>query len=325
MLGPATSLTLETLGWLDHAVSHLFLECAKTVCASAQKSLQQPQIVVLNKLELWKEVRVENVQARHWNIELGDAQLIASHFKTPVVTDFVRHDILGGGSGNLPLFPGMHTIAAGKEGIAAHCTIGTVSHLFIFDSQARHTIIDADIGPGTGLINKAAKDAQCAEGFDRDGSFAAQGKVNAHCLETLASHPWFADPKPRQLRLAELFPLGDHPCLASLSPLDKLATLTALTARTIFDFFKKEYQHVVVPETIWISGGGANNVTLFDFLTTYFAPLRLRRVDDIGIPAEMFIPMAMGFSVDAFIMGRGGPWKSGNTPEIDGIGTWVYP
>jgi hypothetical protein len=35
--------------------------------------------------------------------------------------------------------------------------------------------------------------------------------------------------------------------------------------------------------------------------------------------------MVMGCAVDAFISGRGGPWKAGNNPEIEGIGTWVYP
>jgi anhydro-N-acetylmuramic acid kinase len=325
MLNPQTPVDLTEIGRLDHGVSHLFLECAKTVCAGAQKSLQAPHVIVLNKLGIRKELLSQTMQARYWNIELGDAQLLASCFKAPVVTDFIRHDILGGGPGDLPLGAGMRALAIDKEGIAAHLTVGTVSHLFIFDSHAQHIVIDADIGPGTGLMNKAAKDAACAEGFDRDGSFAAQGRVDPRCLETLATHPLFSIHQPGRLSAMELLPLADHPCLASLSPPDKLATLTALTARTVFDFYKKEYAHVVAPQTLWISGGGANNQTLFDFLTTYFAPLQLRRIDDIGIPAEMFVPMVMGCAVDAFISGRGGPWKAGNNPEIEGIGTWVYP
>ncbi len=324
IFSPQSPLTLDTIGRLDHALSHLFLECAKTVCAAAQNSLQQPQAIVLNKIGIWKEARNES-QARYWNMELGDAQLLSSYFKTPVVTDFARHGILGGGPGDLPLFPGICAIHVDKGGIAAHLTIGMISRLFIFDTHARHPVIDSDIGPGTCLINRAAREALCPDGFDRDGSFAAHGKVDARCLETLATQEWFNTPLPRQATVQNMTKLYDCPCLGRLAPGDKLTTLTALTARAAFDLYKKEYRHVIAPETMWISGGGANNLTLFEFLKTYFAPVTVQRIDDIGIPAEMFVPLALGLTVDASIMGKGGPWKSGSAPEIEGIGTWVFP
>jgi 1,6-anhydro-N-acetylmuramate kinase len=119
--------------------------------------------------------------------------------------------------------------------------------------------------------------------------------------------------------------LYNHPCLANLSAYDKLSTLTALTARTAFDLFKREYRHVIAPETIWVSGGGANNLTMMEFLKTYFNPLRLKRTDEIGIPPQLFAPLALGLTVDSFCMGQAGTWKYGNNPEIEGIGTWVLP
>jgi 1,6-anhydro-N-acetylmuramate kinase len=94
MIDPQTPLTLETICRLDHKISHLFLECARAVCANTQKSLQQPSVIILNKLNLWKAAVHENTQAHCWDLELGDAQLLSSAFKTPVVTDFVRHSIL---------------------------------------------------------------------------------------------------------------------------------------------------------------------------------------------------------------------------------------
>jgi len=325
MPGAGACITVETLGRLDQAVSLLFLECAKTVCSTAQKSLQQPHAIVLNKPEMWKGAPIDPGQLRNWNLEIGNSWLLASYFKTPVISDFLFHDILGGGWGELPLFPGMCDILTDEEGIAAHLTIGMLSRFFIFDKTARHSIFDTDIGPGTILINAAAKNAQSAEGFDRDGSLSARGKVDGPCLELLASHPDFSAPAPRRFPHAQLYKLADTPCLERLSPLDRLATLTALTARTIFDFYKNEYKHVIAPQTLWVSGGGANNVTLFEFLKTYFAPLKLRRIDEIGIPGEMFVPLALGLSVDACIMGRSGPWKSGSASELPSIGTWFFP
>jgi 1,6-anhydro-N-acetylmuramate kinase len=321
---PQTAVTIEFLGRLDRAVSNLFLECAKTVCMSAQKSLRQPHAIILNKLELWKESR-EKLSQSNWNLELGDARLLSSHFNAPVATDFARNGILAGGSGDLPLFRGICGMYVDDEGIAAHITIGQLSRLFIYDARAKHTIFDTDAGPGTCLINMAANESGCPEGFDRDGSFSSKGKVFADCLETLASQPIFSAHQPKHLRVSDLTEIFHHPCLSELTPHDKAATLTALTARTIFDIYKNEYHHVVSPRTIWISGGGANNLTLFEFLKTYFAPTELKRIDDIGIPAEMFVPMALGLTINADIIDNGGSEKLENNNEIKGTATWVFP
>ena len=64
-------------------------------------------------------------------------------------------------------------------------------------------------------------------------------------------------------------------------------------------------------------------MALMDYLKTYFAPLQVKRIDELGIPAELFVPLALGLTVDSFCRDESGPWKSGANPEIDGIGTWV--
>jgi anhydro-N-acetylmuramic acid kinase len=320
---PQSALTLEAIGRLDHKISHLFLDCAKAICANTQKSLQQPHLIVLNKFSVWKAALNENTQAKYWNLELGDAKLLAAALKAPVVTDFIRYSVLGGKQGDLPLFPGICKIAKDNQGIVSHLIVGQIAHLLIHDVHAAHTILNTDTGPGTFLINKAALEAGCPNGFDRDGTYANQGKVDAHCLEALVQDPWFTAPLPKQASIIELLPLYNHEALGALGIYDKLATLTALTARSAFDVFKREYRHLIAPETIWVSGGGANNLALMDYLKTYFDPLPVKRTDEIGIPAELFVPLALGLTVDSFCMANAGPWKSGSNPEIEGIGTWV--
>lgn len=321
--GPQRALPLDALGRLDHKISHLFLECAKTICANTQKSLQQPHAIVLNKFSVWKAALSENTQAKYWDLELGDAKLLAASIKAPVITDFMRYSVLGGKPGELPLFPGICKIAKDNQGIVSHLIIGQIARLLIHDVHAAHTIVNSDTGPGTFLINKAALEAGCPDGFDRDGTFANQGAIDAHCLESLAQTPWFLSPGPKQVDTIELLRLYGHESLAEKSAYDKLSTLTALTARSAFDFYKREYRHAIAPETLWVSGGGANNLALMDYLKTYFAPLQVKRIDELGIPAELFVPLALGLTVDSFCRDESGPWKSGANPEIDGIGTWV--
>jgi anhydro-N-acetylmuramic acid kinase len=320
---PQVMIQAETIRQLDFKISTLFLECAKTICAATQKSQQQPHAIAMNKFILGRENHNESSPPFSSKIELGDAHQLFSWFKIPTITDFNHFDIPLGKIGDLPLFPGLSLIKGDADVVVAHCTIGMLAHFFIYDTNANHTILDTDIGPGTCLINKAASEAKCPDYFDRDGSASAQGKVHVGCLQLLASHKELSSPVPRSISLSEIMQLYDHPCLQSLDAIDKLSTLTALTARTIFDVYKNIYRHVVKPETIWLSGGGANNLTLQEFLRTYFAPLPVKRIDEAGVPVELFVPLALGLSIDAYYTGDF-RLKKGNMSEIEELGIWVY-
>ncbi len=324
-LTPHPAVSLDSLAWLDRKISWLFLDCAKNALAQAHKSLRQPHVIVLNQCAIYNGPSGENVQATSWDISLGDAQLIASAFKAPLITGFVRHSNLAGGEGHLPLFPGTVKIAKNVEPISIYFNIGLISHLTIIDNQAMYTVLDSDVGPGTCLINMAARDAGCEKGFDRDGSFAAKGGVDNGCVETLASLEWYLRPPPKHAFLQDFMGSYDHPSVKALAPFDKIATLTALTARTAFEFFKREYRPVLAPEVIWVSGGGANNLTLLEYMAAYFDPVAVKSVEEAGIPAALRIPLALGLTVHEIIIGHPVPWKSGPNPEIEGIGRWVFP
>lgn len=105
------------------------------------------------------------------------------------------------------------------------------------------------------------------------------------------------------------------PCLMALAPHDKLATVTALTCRTVYDFFRREYHEPNPPEAIILSGGGANNLSLVKYFATYFGHLPLTNCEELGIPVEMRIPLSLGLSVDAFFKGTSDGWEDGATPH----------
>jgi anhydro-N-acetylmuramic acid kinase len=324
-LNHGAMVEIEQLAWLDQRLSYLFLDCAKTALTHAHKSARHPHCIVMNRCALWKGKMGENFQARHWDVSLGDAQLLASVFRVPVITDFARHGVLAGAAGDLPLFPGNVKIAKHVEPISIYLNIGLISHLTVVDNQAMNTVLDSDIGPGTCLINAAAREAGCPNGFDRDGSFAAQGKVDNACMAALLSQEWFLRPAPKQAFLQDCMAGYSNPEVTALSPYDKIATLTAFTARSVFEFFKREYRSVLSPEVVWVSGGGANNLTLIDFLGAYFEPVKVKSVEESGIPAALHILLALGLTVHEYLIGHPGPWMAGVNPEMNGIGRWVYP
>ncbi|MDR2692924.1 MAG: anhydro-N-acetylmuramic acid kinase [Chitinispirillales bacterium] len=318
-------LALSELGWLDYKVTMLFLESVRNVLSGVPKAIGAPHYAVLNKPTLWKGATGENLQQSSWNLTVGDEVFLANALGIPVLTEFLRHNILAGGSGVLPTVPGSLIVARHTTGVGLFVNIGLVSRMTVIDSGAQALLFESDTGPGTVLIDKCAQKAECVGGFDRDGALTAAGAPNAECLEVLAADPWITKAAPKQASPDIFSHLLRHPCLKPLDPIDKLATVTALTARSIYDFYRREYKEAALPTALWISGGGANNLTLIDFLKASFDPIPVRSVEKLNVPPDMKVPLTLALTVDAFVCGKEIPWESGSNPKINPLGRWALP
>ena len=255
----------------------------------------------------------------------GDAQYVASTFNVPVLTDFVRHNISGRGAGTLPTNPGNQIIASAKFRTVC-LNIGAICRMTIIDVATSTVLVDSDCGPGSCLQNKFIKEnLNIKDGFDRDGSFAAKGKVEGDCLNKLASTEWFLKAAPKNALLNQFDDLLVFPSLKSLPAEDQIATITALSARSAYDFFRREYKLKIAPSAIYVSGGAVNNLTLMEYLKTYFAPIPVQSIETLGIPVDMRVPLALGLTSDAYISGISIPWESGNAPRIAPPARWVLP
>jgi anhydro-N-acetylmuramic acid kinase len=318
-------VALSELGWLDYKVTMLFLDSARNALAGAPKAVGAPHYAVLNKPTLWKGATGENLQQSSWNLTVGDEVFVANSLGVPVLTEFLRHNILAGGPGVLPTFPGSLTVAKHAAGVGLFVNIGLVSRMTVIDSDAQALLFESDTGPGTVLIDKCALEAECAGGFDRDGALTATGAPNAECLEILAADPWLVKAAPKQASPEIFSHLPGHPCLKPLSPVDRLATVTALTAKSVYDFYRREYRGAAQPSALWLSGGGGNNLALIDFLKASFDPIPVRGVEELNIPPDMKVPLTLGLTVDAFICGKTVPWESGSNPKVKPLGRWALP
>jgi anhydro-N-acetylmuramic acid kinase len=320
---------LADLGRLDFKMTLLYAECAKNALAQVSGGLKKPDLIVLTKLSLWKGSISENHQQANWNLSAGDEQYLSNTFKVPVVTDFIRQNILAGGPGLIPSFPGNLAIASrypGISGISAMINIGLVSRLTIIDESHPSALIDSDTGPGTCLINKVAKaDTGTPDQFDRDGSTALKGIVDRECLKKFKSFPWFETPAPKQASPDIFDSLIEEQQFKCLNMFDKMATITALTASSIYDFYKKEFRSATAPQIVWISGGGVYNMAIVEYLKTLFEPLPVKSIEELGIPADMRIPLALGLTVNAMLDGQNIPLQTGSSPIVETPARWVFP
>jgi anhydro-N-acetylmuramic acid kinase len=314
---------LGNLAWLDRRVSHFFAECLSILLAQLPRTQAKPDLVVLNRLNLWTGT-LRDQGNKLWGIDLGDPQVVATHLKLPVLTDFVRHDILRGGVGIPPTLAGDLKLARRIDGVAVFLNLGVSAHLTVVEPNARRPLVAEDIGPGTSLINIVARHAGCKEGFDRDGEGAGSGTANAECLERLVESDWLQ--KMAQHRPAEYAPsLIGRTCLAHLSDLDRLATVTALTARQIAGAYKQLYSLKGKPRAVWVSGGGAKNRALMEYLAGYFSPVDVKNVGELGIPPDSRIPLSLGLTVLAYLDGDGVGSDAASTDDEVPLGKLILP
>jgi anhydro-N-acetylmuramic acid kinase len=308
------------LAWLDFRISRLFVETVTSLVAQLPHSVRTVDLLVLNRLAVWKGFIGD--ESIGWDLLAGDPQLLATSFGTPVLTDFLHNDLLAGGSGSLPLQAGDLLLAQRAGDIAVFLNLGVTAQLTIIDTARKTLLTSEDIGPATSLINAAARDAGCDEGFDRDGTAAAVGEVDSARLEELVSHGWITRMTEPDFAPSSL--LAD-PSLARLTPPNKLATVTALVARAIVAAYRRLYTLEIRPETVWVSGGGANNLMLLECLSAYLSNIAVRSVEELGVPADCRFPVSLGLSVLEHLDGRLAGAGTDTEGRIVPLGRWVLP
>jgi anhydro-N-acetylmuramic acid kinase len=140
-----------------------------------------------------------------------------------------------------------------------------------------------DTGPANALIDAAVlRTGAHPAGYDVDGALAARGRVDEQLLTELLAEPYYHLPPPKSTG-KELFHDGylDAALARPIEPADLVATLTALTARTVADAVRG-----AGVDTLVVSGGGAANPTLMAMLGAELPGVRLVPSADLGAPRD---------------------------------------
>ena len=170
------------------------------------------------------------------SLQIGDPNIIAHRTGITTVADFRRKDLAAGGQG-APLAPAFHAAqfrCRGRERVIVN--LGGIANLSWLPADFERPIIGFDSGPGNGLLDDWNRRHQSTE-MDRDGQWAASGRVHARLLERLLADDFFALPPPKStgrdyfnLAWLERALAGVG---AELAPADVQATLLALTVCSI--------------------------------------------------------------------------------------------
>lgn len=303
----------------DRDISQLIAHTACDLLSRAPRARRKPDFVVFTKCTIWLGTVTAGPQQTLWCLQIGDANMLADSINTPVLTEFVRSSILSGGEGTLPTLDGDLIIAGHAGPVAVLLNLGLVSHMTIIDTRSQQVMLDADTGPCSRLIDLTAQAAGHGEGFDRDGLGASSGQVNTEVLDTLTMNFPGQDSNCSEDIL-------HHPALEKLGDVDRLATVTAFCSLSIVNAYKRKCRSLPhPPSAIWLSGGSAYNQTLVGYLTAYFAPIDVKFIEELDVPANSRTPLALGLSIHAHLEGKP---VAGNARGRNGNilpGRWVVP
>ena len=202
-----------------------------------------------------------------FSLQLVCADTLAVKTGIPVVHNFRNKDMVLGGQG-APLVPPFHRQQFGRSGERlAVINIGGMANASLL--EGRTLLGGFDTGPGNVLMDDWIA-RQGLGPFDRNGDWAASGRVDPGLLSTLLSDPYFSLPPPKSTGrehfnaqwLTSRLP-------AQTRPADIQATLAELTARSIADALA-----AFRPDALLICGGGAHN----DYLLQ-----RLHALTDVAV------------------------------------------
>jgi anhydro-N-acetylmuramic acid kinase len=204
-------------------------------------------------------------------MQIGNPWILSRDLGLPVVSDFRRCDIAGGGHG-APLVGMFHRALFSKEPRpTVVLNLGGVANVTWLGENDE--IIAGDTGPGCGLIDEWAQ-TMADLPHDRDGHLALAGEADWDTVEAALSSPYFSLPLPKS---ADRFDF-DHVDVSPLSVEDGAATLCAVTAEAVYRAVRKLPE---MPKRTWVTGGGVHHPVIMRMLAERLG--EIRNVNEFGL------------------------------------------
>ncbi|SHG46658.1 anhydro-N-acetylmuramic acid kinase [Ornithinibacillus halophilus] len=283
---------IEEISAMNMLMGELFAEASMKAIAEAgltrddillisshgQTIFHQPNAIIVDEREITS------------TMQIGDIGVIAERTGIMTVGDFRTRDMAVGGQG-APLVPYADYLFFRDEKVGrVLLNIGGISNITVIPPNCREEdVVAYDTGPGNMMIDAFTEWATNGkQTFDKDGAIAARGIVNESWLSELLKHPYFKQTAPKstgreQFGIDYARKLWNEAELAGITNSDKIATITALTAKTIAMEILK---HKDVGEVL-VSGGGRYNPTLMRNISDFLpSEIKVNGTEASDFPAD---------------------------------------
>jgi anhydro-N-acetylmuramic acid kinase len=243
-------------------------------------------------------------------LQIGDGDHIA--FNTGIITlsDFRQKHIAANGEGAPLAVYGDYLLFSNPTENRILLNIGGVAnYTFLPASLDAEDVFATDSGPGNLLIDTAVKTYLPPMLFDDEGSIAAEGEINQELLHTLKNHPFFIQSIPKTTG-AELFNLHffqeaqKNSNTLMLNTRDLIATLTRFTSETIAESIRANIPKNS-PCDVYLSGGGAKNTTMMNWLQDLLPEYSFHGFRQLGISPDAKEAVLFALLANETLVGNG--------------------
>ncbi|MCK4951294.1 MAG: anhydro-N-acetylmuramic acid kinase [Gammaproteobacteria bacterium] len=306
---PRNKYKLEDLARLDIQTGLLFAEAANTLIK--QSGYRKTQI---------KAIGCHGQTIQHqpdyefpFSLQIGDPNTIVEQTGITTVADFRRRDIAAGGQG-APLVPAFHAdLFRSRKFDRVVLNIGGMANITILPSGSNQPVSGFDTGPGNILMDEWTR-KHLKQPMDKDGAWAASGKIESVLLEKMMKEKFFSQPPPKSTG-RETFNLDwleklIKRCRKRFIRKNVQTTLCELSARTITEAI---LQYAPESTEILVCGGGAHNLSLMFRIQALLGNKRLFTTEDYGLDPDWIEAMAF-----AWLAKQTMEEKPGNIPEVTG-------
>lgn len=255
-------------------------------------------------------------------LQLGEPAVIAERTGIPVVSNFRTRDMAAGGQG-APLVPlPDYLLFASDSSTRLVLNIGGICNVtYLPAGGGIDATVAYDTGPGNMVLDAMVQFMSGGEqSYDEDGAIAASGTINRELLEEMLKHPFLQRPPPKSTGreefgvayAREMYNWGASQGKVIL-PRDAIATATRLTALTIAESLKKFVLPKGPLDEMIVSGGGALNPVLMQYLTNELSNVTIVTSDKYGIPVKAKESIAFAILARETALGR-----PANLPSVTG-------
>lgn len=294
---------------LDVELAHLFAQAINALLKQSKLSAQDITAIGNHG----QTIRHRPAIKHPFTLQIGCSQTLATLTDIRVIGQFRRKDMALGGQG-APLVPAFHdhifsekTLARGDDVFVVN--IGGIANITFLPANHDTCVIGYDTGPGNALMDEwfQLHNPESENNYDKDGTWAAKGKVNSELLKQFLSDDFFtlAPPKSTGREYFNLSWLKKQ--LSTVTPvcaLDVQTTLTALTAQSLVDAIKQHSANSQRHKKVYLCGGGAHNSTLVhqinQQLTAATASYDIRLTNQKGIDGDQLEAIAFAWLAFAY-------------------------
>lgn len=216
-------------------------------------------------------------------LQIGESSVIAQETGCLTISNFREADMAQNGQGAPLVCFADEKWFKGRGKNFAIQNIGGISNVTVISQD--YDTFGFDTGLGNIMIDYCMG-KYFGKAYDKDGEVASSGVVSDSWLECLLSDEYYFLEPPKSTGREYFSPnyIENILRMAPDEPKDIIATVTALTAKTIAQAYERFiYPNVGIHEAV-ICGGGAYNKTLMKMLRTYLPRhIDLTTCEDYGI------------------------------------------